>query len=73
MFGIRVIFGYRAISPEKWIFSDRRSLPLNSCKNHVLRYRLADSFSDTYLCTSQGAWRVISNVDNNVSGCFSCA
>ena len=53
-FGIRVIFGHRAISPEKWAFSDRRVMTRHACKNRLLSRRLAGPFSDTGFRTYRG-------------------
>jgi hypothetical protein len=53
-FGIRVIFGHRAVSPEKCTFSDRRFIPHNPCKNRLLSHCLAGPFSDTCFRMSRG-------------------
>jgi hypothetical protein len=71
MFGIRVISGHRAISPEKCTFSDRRFIPRHTCKNRLLSHRLAGPFSDTCFRTSRGVLRANAHLSHSASGCFS--
>jgi hypothetical protein len=71
MFGIRVISGHWAVSPETETFSDGKPDALHTCKNNMLSHRLAEPFPDTWLCTHRGVGRVKLNSDQHASYGFS--
>src|SRR5262245_51932605 len=70
MFGIPVIFGHRAISPEKWTFLDRRFTTRNTCKNSLLPAHLGGPFSDICFRTYRGVSSANAHLSHSASSCF---